>query len=50
MAKYIVNYSVVIEAEDLDDAAIWADEIEGRIQDVSKKIVEVSSDPYLEKL
>lgn len=50
MTKYVVKYTVVIEADDFDEAAILADEIEDRIQQASKHIVAVSSDPYMEKV
>lgn len=50
MNKYILNYSVVIEAEDENSAENLSADIEGDIRFCNKKILEVNCDPYVEKL
>ncbi len=50
MAKYVVKYTVVIEAEDFDQAELLSVDLEGDFRGCSKKIKEVWSDPYMEKV
>lgn len=50
MTEYMLNYSVVIEAEDEDQAECLSIELEASIKFCSKQIIEVSCDPYTEEL
>lgn len=49
MAKWIVKYTVVIEAEDFDEAELVSVDLEGDFRDCSKRIKGVWSDPYMER-
>lgn len=48
MTKYYITYVVTIEAEDMDEANIKADDIENEISGI-RGVKQVSSDPYIEE-
>jgi hypothetical protein len=50
MSEWLVKYSVVIEADNFDDAEMLSVDIEGDIQHCNKKIVSVDGDPYMEQM
>lgn len=49
MARFEVNYRVIIEADDEDEAEIKANDIECQMEGLNY-VKSVSSDPYLEEL
>lgn len=49
MPKYIVKYTVVIEAEDFDQAELQSVDLEGDFRGCSKRIKDVCADPYMEE-
>lgn len=48
--KYIVEYRVCIEAGDEDMAELYSFDIESQIKGLSKKVVWVDSNPYMEEV
>ena len=50
MAKYILNYTVVVEAEDFDEAECLSADLEGDIRHCNKRVLSVDCDPYIEEI
>lgn len=50
MSKYMLEYRVVVEAEDIDEAEIISADLEGDIRFCNKRVKEVYCDPYVEKV
>ena len=50
MAKFILKYRVVVEAQDFDEAECLSVDLEGDIRHCNKRILSVDCDPYVEKV
>ena len=50
MNKYELHYTVVVEAENKNIAEMISADLEGDIRSISKRIVLVDVDPYVEQL
>lgn len=50
MKRYEVVYRVVLEAEDFNTAELMSVDLEGDIKDLSRRIIYVNGDPYMEEL